>query len=404
MLTAGHLATTPRMVKAADALAEEGYDVSVVSTRFMDWADKADRSILASRWSRWRWTTVDYRRHGAFGRYLLTGIRMKTIRQIARVRRMKRISLGIAGRVRERALPELVSAAVSTRPRLIYGGGGALAATAIAAQQIGVPFALDLEDFHSAEDPPGAFFGVTEKIERRILARAALLTAGSRAIAEAYRSAYDLDVLAIDNVFRLPEQSPVPREWDGILRLYWFGQTVGPERGLEETIRAAGAAGIRSEFAIRGRASEEYLDFLRTLSAEVAPSLDLSALAPGSPDQMVDLCRPYDVGMAIENPERHSQELALTNKSLTYILAGLAVAMTDTIGQHELGTDLGDGSLLCARGDTDALARGLKRWSTEPQTLATAKEAAWKAARRRWHWDHAEERGKLLEAIAGVLR
>ncbi len=356
MLTAGHLATTPRMVKAADALAEEGYDVSVVSTRFMDWADKADRSILASRWSRWRWTTVDYRRHGAFGRYLLTGIRMKTIRQIARVRRMKRISLGIAGRVRERALPELVSAAVSTRPRLIYGGGGALAATAIAAQQIGVPFALDLEDFHSAED------------------------------------------------FRLPEQSPVPREWDGILRLYWFGQTVGPERGLEETIHAAGAAGIRSEFAIRGRASEEYLDFLRTLSAEVAPSLDLSALAPGSPDQMVDLCRPYDVGMAIENPERHSQELALTNKSLTYILAGLAVAMTDTIGQHELGTDLGDGSLLCARGDTDALARGLKRWSTEPQTLATAKEAAWKAARRRWHWDHAEERGKLLEAIAGVLR
>jgi len=30
LVTAGHLSTCPRMLKAADALAEEGYEVSVV--------------------------------------------------------------------------------------------------------------------------------------------------------------------------------------------------------------------------------------------------------------------------------------------------------------------------------------------------------------------------------------
>jgi len=403
VVTAGHLATTPRMVKAADALAEDGYDVIVVSTQFTDWADKGDRAIIASRWSKWRWTTVDYRKHGALPRYLWSGLRVKAARQIARARGMKRIGWETAARVRERVYPELVAAVIHTRPALIYGGGGALAATAVAGRRARVPFALDLEDFHSAEDPAGPYFGVTEKIERRMLTEAALLTGGSRAIADAYRSSYNASVLPIDNVFPLPELPPVAREWDGILRLYWFGQTVGPRRGLEETIHALGLAEIRSEFTIRGAVSGDYLASLQQLAARTAPLLNLIHVEPASPDDMIDLCRPFDVGIAVEVPERLSQNLALTNKSLTYILAGLAVAMTDTLGQHELGADLGEGALLCPTGDIDSLAGGLKKWSEDPELLTRAKAAAWNAAARRWHWEHPEERGKLISAIAGIV-
>jgi hypothetical protein len=299
---------------------------------------------------------------------------------------------------------ELVSQAVSTRPALIYGGGSSLAATAAAAERAGVPFALDLEDFHSAQDPPGRYFGLTERIELDILPLASLLTAGSRAIAEAYSSAYGVDVIPIHNVFPLPENAPVAREWDGNLRLYWFGQTIGPGRGLEETIRALGIADVTSELSIRGIVSDDYRNSLRTLASDVAPLMTLTPLAPAPPDDMIDLCRPHDVGIAIEVPERRSQELALTNKSLTYILAGLAVAITDTVGQHELGTDLGEGALLCPLGDIDNLARGFKEWSDDPSALARAKEASWNAARTRWHWEHPEERGRLIAAIAGILQ
>jgi hypothetical protein len=399
VLTAGHLATTPRMVKVADALAEEGYDVGVVSTQFMDWGDEGDRSIVASRWTKWRWTTVDYRKRHAFPRYLWSGARRRAAQETMRVRGLNQIGFATAVQVRERFLSELITAAIRTRPTFIYGGGGALGATSIAAQRAGVPFAIDLEDFHSTMDPPGRYDGVTEKIERLILPKASFLTGGSTAIADAYREKYGVDVIPIHNVFSLPVNAPVPRKWDGKLRLYWFGQMLGPGRGMEETIRAVGLAGIESELGIRGMMSEEYLDSLRTLAARAAPRLSLAFYTPAGPDDMVDLCRPHDVGIAMEQPERYNQELALTNKSLTYILAGLAVAMSDTIGQRQLGADLGEGALLCPTGNVDILASGLKRWSQEPGTLERAMEAAWTSAKTRWHWSHRDERGKLIETI-----
>jgi hypothetical protein len=39
LVTAGHLSTCPRMLKAADALAGEGYEVIVVSTSSTAWAE-----------------------------------------------------------------------------------------------------------------------------------------------------------------------------------------------------------------------------------------------------------------------------------------------------------------------------------------------------------------------------
>jgi hypothetical protein len=82
----------------------------------------------------------------------------------------------------------------------------------------------------------------------------------------------------------------------------------------------------------------------------------------------------------------------------------LAVAISDTPGQRPLALDLGEGALIHALGDVDALAAGLKRWSDDKNLLARAKAAAWDAARRRWHWEHAEERGALLKAVAAVFQ
>jgi hypothetical protein len=403
-MTAGHLATTPRMVKVADALAEADYDVSVVSTQFIEWADQADRAIISSRWSRWRWTTVDYRKRGARARATLTALRMRAVKQFTRARGLEKISIGTAARIRERVFPELVAAAVSTRPSLIYGGGSALAATAAAAKRANVPFALDLEDFHSAQDPDGRYSGITEKIEREVLPQASLLTAGSTAIADAYHSAYGLDVVPIHNVFPLPSIAPTPREWDGTLRLYWFGQTIGAGRGLEETIRAAGRSGVPTELTIRGNPRQDFIRDLNTLAAEAAPQLTLTLTGPASPDDMVDLCRPYDVGIAVENPEGHNQALALSNKSLTYILAGLAVAINDTPGQHEFAVDLGEGALIIPGRDIDVVARGLKRWSDDPESLHRAKLASWDAAVRRWNWDNPEECRRMVDAVGAVLK
>ena len=143
--------------------------------------------------------------------------------------------------------------------------------------------------------------------------------------------------------------------------------------------------------------------FLRRLAFTAAPALRVVTHPPASPDQMVELCRGYDVGLALEQPEVANRAIALSNKPLTYILAGLPVAITAVAGNRELARDLGEGALVYAPGDVGALAAGLARWAADRTLLAAAAAAAWDAARRRWHWEHPAERGALLAAVAGVV-
>lgn len=410
VVTAGQLSTAPRMLKAADALAGAGYDVRVVSTRFLAWAMDADEETRRTR--DWAWQTVDYR-GGALR--IVSRLRQRAAETLAFVTPFDR-SLAVAARAFTRVHPELKRAILEAPADLIYGGStGALAAVAAAGRASGTPYALDLEDFHSAEqdDSPEARRSHTlaGRIERRILAGARFLTTSSEQIAAAYQETYGVTPIAVHNTFPLPATAPdlapaAPLPAGGgprPLRLYWFSQTVGTGRGLEEVVQALGLAAIAAELHLRGRPQAGYLESLTGFSARVAPRLAVVHHPPAAPDRMVDLCRGYDVGLAVEQGTVRNRILCLANKPLTYILAGLAVAFTDTPGQRPLALDLGEGALCYPPGHSAALAAGLTRWATDPAALARAQAAAWDAARRRWHWEHPLERGALLAAVAEAV-
>jgi len=406
IVTSGHLATCPRMLKAADALAGAGYGVRVVSARYMPWAAAADRDLAATR--PWAWTVVDYDRQSAPRTYLRTGARARLARALCRAIGPARAPLGLAARAASRVHPELVRAATAEPADLIYGGtSGALAAAAEAARRRRVPYALDLEDFHSAEQTDASariLDRLNGRIERGVLAGAAFLTVSSAAIAAAYQRTYGLDPIVVHNTFPLPARPPdaAPTSGDR-LRLYWFSQTIGPGRGLEDAVQAMGIAGLPGELHLRGLPADGYLDALAALQQRVAPQLRIVHHPPAAPDQMIELSRPYDVGLVLEAPLSRNRELCLANKALVYPLAGLAVALTDTPGHRPLAADLGAGALVYRSGDVQALADGLARWAADKALLARGRSAAWQAARRRWHWEDPAERGALLAAVAGAV-
>jgi glycosyltransferase involved in cell wall biosynthesis len=308
-----------------------------------------------------------------------------------------------------RVSPELVSATAAERADLIYSGGGALLPAMLAARRLGVPYAVDLEDFHSGEQASTTgekklTNALAKAAEKFVFREAAFLTTASEAIADQYAFKYSRRPLVINNTFRLPVSPPDFSAGNGsILRLYWFGQTIGPRRGLEDCIRAAGVAGITCELHLRGKAVPEYFSSLRQLTARCAPKLTIIQHDPVASDDMVDTCRGMDVGLALEPGFSDNNALALSNKALTYILAGLAVIFTDTPGQRALARDLGAGAWLYSPGDVARLATSLKLWAEDPARLLTARKAAWDAACRRWHWGHPEEEGALLRAVETVL-
>jgi glycosyltransferase involved in cell wall biosynthesis len=406
VVTAGHLSTCPRMLKSADALADAGYDVRVIATRHEPWAVEADMDVASRR--PWKAEVIDYRRGGSGATYWRTGARFRASKAIAGVVGPARIPLATVSRAFSRVHAELVRTIAADPGDLIYGGTtGALAAIAEAASRSKTPYGVDFEDLHSAEtagvEAP-LVDALADRVERAVAAGAAFVTTSSEPIADAYDERLGVRPAVIHNTFALPSQPPdISRVDPSRLRLYWFSQTIGPGRGLEDAILALGRSGVAAHLAMRGRAQPGYLAALESMASAKAPRLEIVHLPPAPPDAMVDCARGYDVGLALEQMTPRNRQLCLTNKAFTYILAGVAVAMTDTPGQHALGTDLGRAAALVPAGDVDALAAAFSRWAQDPAELDCAKRMAWSAATRRWHWEHPLERGKLLSLVRAVL-
>ncbi|MGH9321866.1 MAG: hypothetical protein ACRD3V_18520 [Vicinamibacteria bacterium] len=155
LVTAGHLSTCPRMLKAADSLAEEGYEVHVVSTRSTAWATEADEALEAKRRGRWHSTVIDYSRNGGASTYWRSGLRRRIARALAR--RTPEVPFGLATKAFARVHDELVFAACATSADFFFGGTtGGIAAAFEAAMRAGRPYGLDLEDFFSGEPPGGS--------------------------------------------------------------------------------------------------------------------------------------------------------------------------------------------------------------------------------------------------------
>ena len=359
------------MVKAADALADAGYDVSVVATRHERWATAADVDARSRR--TWPVDVVDYRRGAGGTTYWRTGAEHRAARAAVAAIGVERAPMPLVARAFGRVHGPIVRAVSAIPADLIYGGTtGALAAIAEAARRSGTPYALDLEDFHSGETlGPGAPFidALATRVERDAMRDAVFVTTSSESIADAYRERYDVATSVVHNTFPLPEQAPdFTRADPGMLRLYWFSQTIGPGRGLDEAVAALGRSGVRAELVLRGRPHDGYLDALKGLAAH-APHLTIVHQPPGAPDAMVDLARGFDVGLALDHGVPRNRTLCMANKPFTYILAGMAVVMFDTPGQHDLGVDFGRGAVLVPPGDVDALAGAFARWAADPAAL-----------------------------------
>jgi hypothetical protein len=264
-----------------------------------------------------------------------------------------------------------------------------------------------MEDFHSAEevDSPASRRAarITRELERRLLPRAAALTTSSTPIADAYADVFGIRPVVVHNAFELPPTPPALQLRNGPLRLYWFSQTIGPDRGLEDVVRAAGLTQATMELHLRGNAYPDYIASLRALAQREAPRLSIMVYPPASPDRMTSLCEKYDIGLSLETKHVFNHDLCLSNKSLTYMLAGLALAMTNTAGQRELLPALDGGALVYEPGDVNALAAGLSRWHADRTALRDAQQHSWDAARTRWHWEHPAERGALIDTISSVV-
>jgi len=406
LLAPGQPSLDPRLVKEADALHEAGHQVQVLCSHIIPWADATDRELLRTR--SWTCTYVGGDHNGRRAEYWQTRLRYGLARRLPLAWPLNN---GLRRYALCRVLPELVEAAKSTQADLyIAHYTGALVAAAESAHANHALFGFDAEDFETGYYPlatgPRPVDRLVERFERRYLPRSAYMTASSRGIADAYKTKYGLPLpTTVLNVFPLADRARDLRatETDGPLRLYWFSQTIGPGRGLEDVLQAMGQlTGCNIELHLRGRWIAPYKEEVVRLAAKIGVFRDrIYSYDPRPQNEMVRLSAAYDVGLALEYKDTVNHDLCISNKMCTYILAGNAVVATATRGQQPIIKTIGEGGFCYEPGDVNTLAGRLRLWYENRNLLERARQESWDWGTRRFNWDL--EKKTFLQTIEAVL-
>jgi hypothetical protein len=390
------------MVKVADALHGAGYEVHVVSTRVMPWATEADAALRRTR--RWSWEAIDLRADADAWLHRWTGARHRLARTVAARLDAGAVPWPLATIAFGRASRELTAAIRRSGAAVVFAGtSGGLAPAHEAATTLGVRYGVDLEDLHVAEreDAGGPLHHqLAQQILARVLPAAALVTTGSALLANAYRARFGVEPLVLHNVWPRPQEAPPRPATQGPLRFYWFSQHAGPHRGLEEAIRAIGAADIDARLTVRADVPVPYGRVLNDLAGAVAPRMTLVLQPPVAPDDIAASCADHDIGLATELPVVENRNIALSNKLFMYLTTGLAVLATPVAAQQAALADIAGQVAWLDPADPGGVAGVLRRWSTDRASLAAAQDRALSAAATRYHWEHPLERGRFLQAFA----
>ena len=406
IISPSYLSASPRPVKEADALCAAGFDVRVVFVQgpLMDWrAHDSELQAVAP----WRSDAVRFSRSQSTERalWLKSAIRQRAFRLLPSATWASGL---FAERAEGRLFSEVVSLACAEPARLYIGHlPYGLAAAARAASLTGGSLAFDAEDFHSGQGGAAGEDDRASFLQRRYLPHCAHITAASWGIASALVQHFGVAMpVPIHNTFPWTDRQSMDgeikdRKGTG-LSLYWYSQTVGLDRGIQDAIRAMGELSKSVQLHIRGVVSDDVRGTLQQLVNECDVHGQVHFHPAVSPNELLSRAAEHDVGLALEQPVSLNRQIAATNKMFLYLLAGLAVAATDIPGQRAVLRDLPEAACMYPAGDYRVLAKKLEYWQSNREALDCAKRAALEAARQVWNWERESE--KLVTAIGAALR
>lgn len=299
----------------------------------------------------------------------------------------------------------LIRAAKKHKADLYIGHNlGALPTIVKAAAKHKKPCGFDAEDFHRQEvnDDVNSFhYKLTTYIEDKYLPSVNYLTASSALIVERYNLLYNRKVTTLLNVF--PKRNPpvfVNGNVNTPIKLFWFSQTIGPNRGLEKIIEAMGLAKIDTELHLLGHPANGYeaLLFLAAANAGLEKS-KIYFHQPIPADEIFTMASQFDIGLASETGFCLNNNMALSNKVFTYVLSGLAVAASNTPAQMELMRQYPQIGEIYA--DAMQLSTILKHYNDDREFLYQTKKESFEIGNNQLNWEN--ESSHFINVVENTL-
>jgi len=285
--------------------------------------------------------------------------------------------------------PELKRKACGIKADLyIAHNVGALPVAAAAAKRYGVKYAFDAEDFHRSQEAGNPKeFNAVKRIEDRYFSDAVFITAGSELIGEEYRKHYpSKKITVINNVFSKSQQPGFHELETAPLKIFWFSQTVGLKRGVQDVIAALNSfSHFPVSFTILGDTSANVKKELQQMFNNGSHTLHF--LPPCNEAQLIETASQQHIGLALEPGFSLNNNIALSNKLFTYLLSGCAVIVTATPAQQLFYSKYPQCGWCYTPGDITALLSILREAYQNPTLLLQKRKAAWQLAASTCNWE-----------------
>ena len=388
------------MVKEADALAAAGYQVTVLYAYWNEWGTRYDEQILPLK----QWIAI--RVAGDPQKQKLTYFMSRLIHKIA-VLAINKLKIKLFADVAIARGSFFLSREAKKHKADIYIGHnlGALPATVKAAKANKKPCGFDAEDFHrfeGSDDITNNDVILKTYIEDKYILQLSYLSASSPLITEAYHRYYpEKQPVTVLNVFPLNKtiRLPLANERDD-LKLFWFSQTIGANRGIEDIVNALQLLkGRKIELHLLGYINtEDKTGFINQLGAD---NINLFFHDPLSPDELVNFASQFDIGLATETGTPYNRDICLTNKIFTYMQAGLAIIASDTAAQVKLLNTYPAAGKIYPKRNSDAIASLISGYDNDRESLYNARISSLLIGRDELNWE--KESPKLLNSIKSVI-
>jgi glycosyltransferase involved in cell wall biosynthesis len=394
------------MVKEADALADAGYQVTVLYVYWNKWGTEFDKVLIASK----KWKAICVGGDPQYKRitYFISRTIYKLTKTITR-----NAKAALAADIKAARASYFLTQAAKKHSADLYIAHniGALPAVVAAAKANNKPCGFDAEDLHRYEvhdDNDHEDVALKTTIENRYIPQLNYLTTSSPQIADTYKKLFKgLKPIVLLNVFPKSslhfnaEASNVIRP----LKLFWFSQTIGPNRGISDVINALRL--ISELHLVDSNAFELHLlgdmppksdSFIKEINSY---GIHVTFHKPIHPDNIISFASQFDIGLALENKEPYNRNVCLTNKIFVYMQAGLAIIASDTIAQKEFMDSNPTIGKVYRKEALETMAAIFFNFYKDPKLLAACKSESLRLGHDRYNWE--TESVKFLALVEKTL-
>jgi glycosyltransferase involved in cell wall biosynthesis len=401
IVTTGQPSTNPRMVKEYRALKKAGYKVKVLYSFWVDWALATDELFFQE-------PGIDRTD------FILTG-GSKNVDKVTYFLSRLIYKFCQAG---SKWMPALFGNFTQARPTFflqraakkhnadLYIGHnlGALPVVVNAAKHNNALCGFDVEDYHSGmhKSKGSRQYDIARNIEVKYLPQCGYVTFSSDPIANAYLHWLQNDNTAV--VLNVPERDEIINTLQQLpaqpLKLVWFSQHIGAERGLETVINAMNSLpGCDIELHLLGNCTEMYKSHLYSL---IAKRDKLTVYPPVYSKNLTDFLKDKHIGLAAEPGRDDNNDMAVSNKILSYLAAGNMILATDTTAQKAFIDHYPSVGKCYNKNDANSLANVLAEQYADPVRINKQRSAALAVAQTELNWDM--EQKKLLDLVNKTMK